>query len=90
MEDQVENLEEAQKIIKSLRERYRAQSHQLLAMRWRVKTQVHCSPINYKYNSFIERLQVFMAGGTVQMSLLGFDIVYICEFTPKFWRSHPL
>ena len=41
MEDQVENLEEARKIIKNLRERYRAQSHQLLAMRWRVKTQVH-------------------------------------------------
>ena len=41
MEDQVGNLEEARKIIKSLREKYRAQSHQLLAMRWRIKTQVH-------------------------------------------------
>jgi hypothetical protein len=40
MEDQVENLEEARKIIKSLRERYRAQSHQLIAWRRRVKAQV--------------------------------------------------
>lgn len=39
MEDQVENLEEARKIIKSLHERYRAQSHQLLAWRRRVKAQ---------------------------------------------------
>ncbi|XP_021922672.1 uncharacterized protein LOC110831223 isoform X3 [Zootermopsis nevadensis] len=39
MEDQIENLEEARKIIKSLRERYRAQSHQLLAWRRRVKAQ---------------------------------------------------
>ncbi|XP_069685777.1 uncharacterized protein [Periplaneta americana] len=39
MEDQVENLEEARKIIKNLRERYRAQSHQLLAWRRRVKAQ---------------------------------------------------
>jgi hypothetical protein len=40
MEDQVENLEEARKIIKNLRERYRTQSHQLLAWRRRVKAQV--------------------------------------------------
>ncbi|KAJ9582046.1 hypothetical protein L9F63_003629 [Diploptera punctata] len=39
MEDQVENLEEARKIIKNLRERYRSQSHQLLAWRRRVKAQ---------------------------------------------------
>jgi hypothetical protein len=39
MEDQVENLEEARKVIKSLQERCRAQSHQLLAWQKRVKAQ---------------------------------------------------
>lgn len=47
MEDQIENLEEARKIIKSLRERYRAQSHQLLAWRRRVKAQVYYSLEKY-------------------------------------------
>jgi hypothetical protein len=46
MEDQVENLEDARKVIKSLHERYRAQSHQLLAWRRRVKAQVYYSPVN--------------------------------------------
>jgi len=46
MENQIENLEEARKIIRSLRERYRAQSHQLLAWRRKVRAQVYGSPVN--------------------------------------------
>ncbi|XP_067011240.1 uncharacterized protein [Anabrus simplex] len=39
MEERIDNLEEARKIIKDLREKHRAQSHQLLAWRRRVKAQ---------------------------------------------------